>query len=124
MRSYVNHQAMRDLFVPLEHEPVALHRATYLKRLLDELAEHTLTGAQEVCYALKTEGWSTGAIADELGVSERMVKRLIGGYSKRNGVRNPLKRMDGFANEIDITTLVNRAVAHHQQSEQTTHPTV
>jgi DNA-binding NarL/FixJ family response regulator len=115
---------MSDLFLPLEHEPIALHRATYLKRLLDELAEHTLKGAQEVCYALKLEGWTTGAISDELGVSERMVKRLISGYAGKNGVRNPLKRMDGFATEIDITTLVNRAAAHHQESEQTTHPTV
>lgn len=124
MRSYVNHQAMSDLFVPMEHEPVTLHRAAYLRRLLDELAEHTLTHTRKVCYDLKAEGWTTGAIADEIGISERMVKRSISAYSKNAGVRNPLQRMGGFATEIDITTLVNRATARHQQSEQTSHPTV
>lgn len=124
MRSYVNHQAMGDLFRPLEHTPEALHRAVYIKNLLDELATHTLTHAQKACYDLKKEGWTTGAIASEMGVSERMVKRLIARYSRTRGVRNPLEKFSGFDNEIDITLLVNRAVESPQRSEETTHPTV
>lgn len=123
MQSYVNHQAMGDLYRPLEHYPNPLTRAAYLKNLLDELAIHTTKHAQKVCYDLKKEGWSIGAIADELGVSGRMAKRLITAYSAQNKVLNPLYKNAGIPVEIDITHLVSRESARRQRSEETTHPT-
>lgn len=124
MRSYVNHQAMGDLFRPLEHYSNPLQRATHLKNLLDELGEHATKHAQRLCYDLKKENWSIGAIADELGVSGRMVRRLITGYSAQNNVLNPLYKNAGMPVEIDITHLVGRAAADRQESAETTHPTV
>lgn len=123
MLAYVNHQAMGDLFRPLEHESNPVLRVQQLTSLMDEMAEHLHTHLTKTCYDLKVQGWSTGAISDEVGVSERMVKRLITAHSQEKKVRNPLLAMRGCDVEVDITQLVNRAVAARQKPEDTTHPT-
>lgn len=123
MFTYVNHQAMGDLFRPLEHQPNPMIRATQIKGLVAELSKHVTEHSARTCYELKKQDWSIGAIADELGVSQHMVRRLIRQHADETGVRNPLKRMTGMPVEIDITTLVNKEAARRQASEETSHPT-
>ena len=123
MRAYVNHQAMGDLFRPIEHEPNPIQRAMSLKTLVNELASHVYDLAKATCYDLKASGWSTGQIADEIGLSERAVKRVISEYAEDKGIRNPLKQVYGFPKEIDVSYLVSRAAAVRRRSEETSHPT-
>ena len=123
MFTYVNQQAMGDLFRPLEHESNPVIKANQMKKLVDELAAHVYKHAAHTCYSLKEKGWSTGAISDEMQISERAVKRLIRFHSEKESLRNPLERMQGFGFEIDISHLVSRAAAIRRRSEETIHPT-
>ena len=123
MFTYVNHQAMGDLFRPLEHEANPIQRAIGLKALVTELADHVYTTAKATCFDLKVEGWAAGQIADEIGLSERAVKRLIKAHAEDTGVRNPLLHNETTMQEVDISHLVSRSAALRRRSEETTHPT-
>ena len=123
MFTYVNHQAMGDLFRPLEHERLPAQRAKSLQALMSELADHVYRITKQTCYDLKKEGWVTGQIADELGLSERMVKHLIKTHADDTGVRNPLVKHQMQLPTTDISHLVSRAAADRRRSTQTTHPT-
>ena len=109
MWSYVNHQAMNEIFVPLEVETDPAVRATLIDSIESEFASRILKEYERTCYQLKIKGWSTGQIADELGVSERKVKTFIRLHAERIGEHNPLARREPATNVIDITHLVQRS---------------
>lgn len=123
MFTYVNHQAMHDLFRPLEVEPNPIQRVSQIDTLYSEIAAKLEAQVSRTAYELKTrENWSTGQISEAMNISERMVKRFITDYAADNGKHNPLKRRQPAGQVIDITRLVNRRAAAHQQSADTTHP--
>lgn len=123
MFTYVNHQAMGDLFRPLEHDNNPTQRAKSLQALMSEISDHVYRITKKTCFDLKKQGWVTGQIADELGLSERMVKALIKTHAEDTGVRNPLVKHQIQLPTTDISHLVSRVAADRRRSTQTTHPT-
>lgn len=108
MYSYVNHQAMRDVFRPLEVETDPAVRGELILSIEVEYANSMIEQYERTCYELKDKGWNTGQIADALSMSERKVKTFISDYAKRTGEWNPLRRRV-TGNVIDISHLVRRA---------------
>jgi len=109
MWSYVNHQAMNEVFMPLEIEIDANVRAELIKTIETEFATRILKEYERTCFELKKRGWNTGQIAEALNVSERKIKSFIRSHAQRSGEPNPLERYRPEGNVIDITHLVRRA---------------
>jgi hypothetical protein len=107
MSHYVNHQAMREVFAPLEAQDNPQERAAQIEKVEAEFCISILEQYERTSYELKMLGWSTGQIADLLDMSERKVKNFIRCYSERTGSRNPLER-HVTENVIDISHLVAR----------------
>lgn len=119
MYYYVNHQAMSEVFAPLEAEQDPHVRAATLLKIQDQFAELLIEQVEKTCWELKhRHQWNTGQIADTLGMSERKVKMFIRWYSGRTGEWNPLDRPTP-GEVIDISHLVRRK--NHPHAEQPTH---
>ena len=108
MYHYVNHQAIREVFVSVEAEQDPQTRAEMLDKIEHEFADLLLAQYERTCWELKHhKRWNTGQIADTLDISERKVKTFIRWYSERTGEWNPLARPKA-ENVIDISHLVQR----------------
>jgi len=108
MYLYVNHQAMREVFAPVEAELDPNRRAEIMQKIYDEFADLYLEHVEKTCWELKhKQGWNTGQIADTLNISERKAKMFIRWYSERTGEWNPLTRPHP-GEVIDISDLVKR----------------
>jgi DNA-directed RNA polymerase specialized sigma24 family protein len=108
MSTYVNRQAMREIFAPLEAQDDPRMRVDQIEKIEAEFCISILEQYERTAYELKTQGLSTGQIADLFDVSERKVKNFIRWYSERTGRRNPLERYS-TENVIDISHIVTRA---------------
>lgn len=119
MYSYVNHQAMSEVFVPVQVETNPQVRAESLVKIYEDFADHFLNSISKTCWELKhREQWNTGQIAETLKISDRRVKALIRHYVQQTGEWNPLDRPKA-AEVIDISHLVRRRTRPH--AEQPTH---
>ncbi len=108
MYHYVNHQAMREVFAPVEVETDPAVRAEVMQKIYDEFADNYLEILEKTCWELKHKrGWNTGQIADTLNISERKAKMFIRWYAERTGEWNPLSRPHP-GEVIDISDLVKR----------------
>jgi len=109
MWSYVNHQAMNEIFMPLEAETDPQVRATLIESIETEFATRILREYERTSFDLKKKRWTTGQIAEFMGVSERKIKQFIYLHSERSGESNPLRRETPEGKVIDITHLVRRS---------------
>lgn len=119
MYSYVNHQAMNDVFAPVvaEHNPIS--RADMLEKIQDDFTQRLFDTLTKTCWELKhREQWNTGQISDTLNISERQVKAFIRYHAQQTGEWNPLE-IPRPAEVIDISHLVRRK--YRQAAEQPTH---
>jgi len=108
MYHYVNHQAMREVFAPVEAELDPAVRADLMQKIYDEFADLYLEQVEKTCWELKHKrAWNTGQISDTLNISERKAKMFIRWYSERTGEWNPLSRPQP-GEVIDISDLVKR----------------
>lgn len=115
MYSYVNHQAMSEVFAPVQVETNPHVRGESLVRIYEDFADHFIEVLSKTCWELKhREQWNTGQIADTLKVSERRVKFLIRHYVQQTGEWNPLDRPKA-AEVIDISHLVRRRTRPHAE---------
>jgi hypothetical protein len=114
MWSYVNHQAMNEIFVPLEVETDPRVRADLIDSIEREFANRIIREYERTCFELKKSGVNTGQISEALGISERKVKTFIRLHAERTGEWNPLSRYT-TENVIDITHLVQRSRRHEEQ---------
>ena len=115
MYHYVNHQAMREVFAPIEAETDPHIRANLMEKIHDEFANLLVEQVERTCWELKhRKQWNTGQIADTLGISERKVKMFIRWYSERTGEWNPLVRPKA-AEVIDISHLVRKRNRPHAE---------
>ena len=97
MYYYVNHQAINDLFAPVEMEKNPLGRAEVLLNVSDEFTNRLLKEYEQTAWELKHKlQWNTGQISDLLNISERKVvltkadnKNSIAG----KGTRYPAPRL-------------------------------
>jgi hypothetical protein len=108
MYYYVNHQAMNEVFKPIEVETDPQVRIELIDTIESEFANRITMEYERTCYELKQKNWSTGQIAEALSISERKVKMLIRWYSERTGEWNPLQRRP-LVNVIDISHLVAKS---------------
>jgi hypothetical protein len=131
MYSYVNHQAMSEVFAPVEVETNPHVRGESLVRIYEDFADHFIDALSKTCWELKhREQWNTGQIAETLKVSERRVKFLIRHYVQQTGEWNPLDRPKA-AEVIDISHLVRKRTRPHatppthnaEAPAETSHPT-
>lgn len=123
MYSYVNHQAMREVFAPVEAEIDPQVRADLMHNIQGEFADLLIEQVERTCWELKhRKQWNTGQIADTLDISERKVKMFIRWYSERTGEWNPLDRPNA-GEVIDISHLVKKRANQptHQDSTAPTH---
>lgn len=119
MYSYVNHQAMSEVFAPVQVETNPHVRGESLVRIYEDFADHFIDALSKTCWELKhREQWNTGQIAETLKVSERRVKFLIRHYVQQTGEWNPLDRPKA-AEVIDISHLVRKQSRPH--AAQPTH---
>lgn len=123
MYSYVNHDAMRDVFVPVESEHDPLVRADLITTIVNDFAQRLVAQYERTVYDMKTRGMNTGQIADALQLSERKVKALMAAHSEHTGQWNPLRRHKA-TEFVDISHLVQRAGTARQQSTGTSPATV
>lgn len=115
MYSYVNHQAMSEVFAPVEVETNPQSRADSLVKIYEDFADHFLNSISKTCWELKhREQWNTGQIAETLKISDRRVKALIRHYVQQTGEWNPLDRPKP-AEVIDISHLVRRRTRPHAE---------
>jgi hypothetical protein len=109
MWSYVNHQAMSEIFLPLEAETDPVVRANILESVETEFATRIIREYERTTFELKQKGWNTGQISEALGISERKVKLFIRSHADNTGQWNPLARRTTHGSVIDITHLVQRS---------------
>jgi hypothetical protein len=109
MWSYVNHQAMNEIFMPLEAETDPIVRSNLIESIETEFGTRILKEYEKTAFELKKSGWSTGQIAESMGISERKVKKFIALYAERKGELNPLIRHQPDGVVIDITHLIQRS---------------
>ena len=115
MYSYVNHQAMSEVFAPVEVETNPQARADSLVKIYEDFADHFLDSISKTCWELKhREQWNTGQIAETLKISDRRVKALIRHYVQQTGEWNPLDRPKP-AEVIDISHLVRKRNRPHAE---------
>lgn len=114
MYSYVNHQAMSELFHSLEIETDPQARAEQLITIHDQFADKFLAQVEKTCWELKRRQWNIGQIADTLNISERKAKMFIRWYSERTGEWNPLDRPKA-AEVVDISHLVRKRNRPHAE---------
>lgn len=115
MYSYVNHQAMSEVFAPVQVETNPQVRAESLVKIYEDFADHFLDSISKTCWELKhREQWNTGQIAETLKISDRRVKALIRHYVQQTGEWNPLDRPKA-AEVIDISHLVRRRTRPHAE---------
>jgi hypothetical protein len=108
MRSYVNQQAMSEVFLPVQTEVDPLDRLTLIQTVENEFANLIIEQYQRTAFELKTKGWSTGQISELFNISERKIKLFIRWHSEHTGEWNPLRRRTAV-DVIDISHLVSRA---------------
>lgn len=108
MRSYVNQQAMSEVFSPVQAEIDALDRLKLIQTVENEFANLIIEQYQRTAFELKMQGWSTGQISELFNISERKIKLFIGWHSKHTGEWNPLRKRTAI-DVIDISHLVSRA---------------
>lgn len=119
MYSYVNHQAMSEVFAPVEAELNPQSRANMLEQIQNDFLNHLFDALTKTCWELKhREQWNTGQISETLNISERQVKSFITYYARQTGEWNPLERPRP-AEVIDISHLVRRK--YRQAVAQPTH---
>lgn len=122
MYSYVNHQAMSEVFASVEAETNPQARAESLTKIYEDFANHLFDALCKTCWELKhRQQWNTGQIADTLQISERRVKSLIRYYVQQTGEWNPLDRPHPVE-VIDISHLVRKR-ATAQSHQNSTEPT-
>jgi hypothetical protein len=109
MWSYVNHQAMSEIFLPLEVETDPAVRANLIESIETEFATRIIREYERTCFELKKNGWNTGQISEALAISERKVKLFIRNHAAHTGQWNPLARRSTDGSVIDITHLVQRS---------------
>lgn len=122
MAGYVNHQAMVEVFVPLEHQKDPTIRATLIHLIQDEYTQRLVEVIERTSYELKEAGWTVPQIADELSLTVAQTRRAITQYARRAGRMSPLRGRDN-SNVIDIRSLVRKADENRPAGEGTTHPT-
>jgi FixJ family two-component response regulator len=110
MYYYVNHQAMGEVFKPIEVETDPRVRVELIRNIETEFANRIISEYERTCHQLKIAGWSTGQIAEAMDISERKVKTFIRWHSETSGEWNPLQRRQ-LANVVDISHLVARKSA-------------
>lgn len=107
MLSYVNHQAIRDAFRPIEAEHDPMVRASLAKALLNEVYRDLSFQYSRTAFELKKyKKWNVGQIAEYLGVSGRHVKRMIRDYCETSGEWSPIRRRTEPYEFSDISALV------------------
>ena len=121
MTSYVNHHAMREVFVPLESQFDPVRRSEMIRTVHNEFADLMVQAMERTAFELKERGWSLEQIGDELGVAVQRVKQLIRDYAKRTNRVPPLRDKSGLAPVVDIRSVVKRA--DRRRSDTTSHPT-
>lgn len=89
----------------IEKERDPLDRSRLLKSFIETTSTLLTSSMQRLCFDLFKAGLQTSEIADQTGLSQRAVKRLIGARATSIGVPNPLiaERIDS---SIDIRALV------------------
>ena len=107
MRSYVNQQAMSEVFFPIQDEDDPLVRIELIKRIENEFANLLIEQYQRTAFELKVAQWSTGQISELFNISERKIRLFIKWHSEHTGDWNPLRRRQA-TNVIDISHLVSR----------------
>ena len=78
-----------------------------INSLKKEVIDRLVNQIALTCYELKLIDWSTGQIADALGLSERKVKALIRSHAAQTKSHNPLMRYQAL-NIVDISHLVSK----------------
>jgi AraC-like DNA-binding protein len=107
MNRYVNHHAIVELFEVVDADTNPVSRADLLERIEIEFVERLLHAYERTAWELKQQQWNLGQISQELGFSERRVKRMIYDFTHRTGAWNPLARRVSVG-AIDIRHLVDR----------------
>lgn len=122
MAGYVNHQAMVEVFSPLEQQRDPTIRATLIHLIQDEYTQRLVEMLERTAFELKENGWTVPQVADELSLTVAQTRRAILQYARRAGRISPL-RDKGMAQVIDIRSLVRKADENRPAGEGTTHPT-
>lgn len=120
MSRYVNRGVTDEIWAVAdsEHDPAA--RIERLNSLMLELTTQSLDRYAASAFELKKDLWNVGQIAELMGLSERLVKRLISYYATSSGQWNPLKKMPR-ADAIDISNIVMRhRIAEIVKEKETT----
>jgi DNA-binding NarL/FixJ family response regulator len=113
MSRYINHDAIADVFLPVSVEINPRVRLEMLRAIQSDIGTRILEEQERIAFELKSEGDSTGQIADDMAVSERAVKRWIGNYAAKNGLHNLLHRRKA-SNVVDIRDRVARRPGNRQ----------
>lgn len=116
MHTYVNHQAMREVFEPSQIESSPVLRADMLRKIMEEFSSLAVNGYSRTAFELKKQEWSVGQISELLGVSGRKVKRMISDYASDAKELNPLLKHKTLE-YIDISHLVAKAKAADKASQ-------
>ena len=107
MKTYVNQQAINEIYLPIESETDPQTRVAMITSLQPEFTTRHIEAIAKTCYELKYLRWSSGQIADEFSISERRVKRLITHHAKKVKSQNPLYKF-AVIDAMDISDLVQK----------------
>ena len=116
MHTYVNHQAMREVFEPSQIESSPMMRADMLRKIMDEFSSLAVDGYSRTAFELKRQEWSVGQISELLCLSGRKVKRMISDHASITNQSNPLLKNKTLG-YIDISHIVAKAKAADKASQ-------
>tara|TARA_R110000868_G_scaffold410293_1_gene697898 strand:+ start:1549 stop:1914 length:366 start_codon:yes stop_codon:yes gene_type:complete len=116
MHTYVNHQAMREVFEPSQAETNPMVRAVILRKVMDEFSSLVVYGYSRTAFELKKDEWSVGQISELLNISGRKVKRMISDHASIINEPNPLLKNKTLG-YIDISHIVAKAKAADKASQ-------
>jgi DNA-directed RNA polymerase specialized sigma subunit len=89
----------------IEKERDPHDRSRLLQSFMSVASSRLTSSLQRLCFDLFKEGMTTSDIANEIGMSQRAVKRLISARATTIGVPNPLVA-ELVNDHIDIRSLV------------------
>lgn len=116
MHTYVNHQAMSEVFAPSQAETNPMLRAVILKKVMGEFSSLVVYGYSRTAFELKKDDWSVGQISELLDLSGRKVKKMISDHASSTGQPNPLVKHKTL-NYVDISHIVAKAKAADKASQ-------
>lgn len=116
MHTYVNHQAMREVFDPSQSEANPMLRAVMLRKIMEEFSSLAVDGYSRTAFELKRQEWSVGQISELLNLSGRKVKRMISDHAKHSNSPNPLLKRKTLE-YIDISHIVAKAKTAGEASQ-------